>query len=78
MTSAPDLVVLRIDGDRLAYVVGGQTAVVLALTEPLAAPAGITEIHVGADDPAQLITALAARAVTTRPSPPRSAPAARG
>jgi hypothetical protein len=48
-----------VDGHRLAYVVGGQTGVVLALTQPLAAPAGITEIHVGADDPAQLVSVLA-------------------
>jgi hypothetical protein len=66
-----------VDGDRLAYVVGGQTSVVIALTEPLTAPPGITEIHVGADDPAQLIAALAS-AIREQPSRLPSAPAEPG
>jgi hypothetical protein len=43
------------EGTRLAYVVNGQTTVMLALREPLG---DVTEIHVGADDPAALLAAL--------------------
>jgi hypothetical protein len=46
------------EGTRLAYVVNGQTTVVIHLSEPLGE---VTEIHVGADNPAELLNALALR-----------------
>jgi hypothetical protein len=58
----------RADG-RLGYVVNGATTVVLTLVEPVD---GRSEVHIGADDPAALLTALRTwRPGVTAPPAPR-------
>ncbi|MEV1288174.1 hypothetical protein [Micromonospora sp. NPDC049679] len=55
---------VAVDARRLAYVVGGETRIVLTLAAPRTVPAGrgrwaeVDEIHIGADDPDALLAAL--------------------
>ncbi len=52
---------VTVEDGRLGYVVHGETNVVLLLAEPIdVGGAAVTEVHVGADDPAALAAALLA------------------
>jgi hypothetical protein len=53
---------VTVEDGRLGYVVHGETNVALLLAEPIVVGgAEVTEVHVGADDPAALTAALSSR-----------------